>query len=259
MKHDIRHLFRRFVPRGWYQQLRTVANKLAILHCEGPQLLSRLHPLDDSVITLCLHSLAHPFKLRRCASHIDGLVQNVFRCEYDRWLGNFNPHVIVDAGAYIGDLTCHWATRFPAARIFALEPNPLSYEYTQANVAPYGKQVTLIPAGLGAEEGSCSLSGSEMGAYLIKAASTQESNIPVTTVEALLSTYGLPGIDLLKLDIEGSESEVLAGAAAWIDKVTMLVVEFHGAALEKEAIAKLAGFGFHHRRFRSLISFARHF
>ena len=206
-----------------------------------------------------LRSLKLPFMLRRCASHVDGLVQNVFRREYDRWLGDLKPRVIVDAGAYIGDLTCHWATQFPDARIVALEPNPPSHEFAQLNTDCYGPRVTVLRAGLGAIEGRCGLSGSEMGAHLVLSPNNLESSIEVTTIDAILASQKIEHIDLLKMDIEGSEAEVLANAASWIGKVKLLVVEFHGEAMEQDCIAHMSSHGLDYRRYRSLLTFARRF
>jgi len=259
MKQDFRHWARRFIPKGLYGRLRRMADRLAILRWEGPDVLRKLSQLDDSVISVELRSLKHPFKLRRCASHVDGLVQNVFRREYDRWLGDLKPRVIVDAGAYIGDLTCHWATRFPEARIIALEPNPPSYEFASLNTAFYGPGITVLRAGLGAFEGRCGLSGSEMGAHLVLSANSEELPIEVTTIDAILANQDIEHIDLLKMDIEGSEAQVLANAASWIGKVKVLAVEFHGEAIEQDCIAHLSSHGLDYRRYRSILTFARRF
>lgn len=258
MKQDFRHWVRRFVPTGFYGNLRQMADRLAILRCEGPNALRKLRQLDEAIISMDLRSLKHPFKLRRCASHVDGLVQNVFRREYDRWLGDLKPRVIVDAGAYIGDLTCHWATRFPEARIIALEPNPPSHEFTTLNTNLYGPRITVLRAGLGATEGRCGLSGSEMSAHLVPSNSL-ESPVEVSTIDAILASQNVEHIDLLKMDIEGSEAEVLANAASWIDKVKVLIVEFHGETMERNGIAHLAAHGFDYRRYRSVLTFARRF
>lgn len=43
----------------------------------------------------------------------------------------------------------------------------------------------------------------------------------------LLADYQVAQIDLLKVDIECSEIEVFAGAAAWIDRVGVILIELH--------------------------------
>lgn len=52
-------------------------------------------------------------------------------------------------------------------------------------------------------------------------------------------------IDLLKMDIEGSEKAVLRDAAAWLPKVRVLVVELHGDYSEADLRRDIEPFGFH--------------
>lgn len=47
------------------------------------------------------------------------------------------------------------------------------------------------------------------------------------TVTDVIEEFGLGQVDLLKLDIEGSEREVMADSAEWIGKISMLIVELH--------------------------------
>ena len=47
--------------------------------------------------------------------------------EYD-WCPIVDPKVIIDLGAHFGDTTLYYHTRFPNARIIAVEPAPESYE-----------------------------------------------------------------------------------------------------------------------------------
>ncbi len=46
-------------------------------------------------------------------------------------------------------------------------------------------------------------------------------------IEDLLATHGLDQIDLLKVDIEGSEKEVFEASQGWIDRVWVVIVELH--------------------------------
>ena len=260
MKQDFRYFIRRLIPRSFYHWVSMLANSLAILRCEGPGTLSQLSREDGSEVTLHLRSLKHPFTLRRAGPQLNALVQNVFRGEYDRWLGGLKPRVIVDAGGYIGDLTCHWATRFPEARIITLEPSLSSLARAEENTRPYGARVKLIRAGLGGHEGFCTLSGEEMGTHLVNGdAGELGTRVRVMTVDRLMSEQALERIDLLKIDIEGAEGEVLAGCSDWIDRVGCLVVEFHGERLESDGVAELSRHGMKCRRHRSLVTFSREF
>ena len=246
MKHDIRH------------HLRTLANWLAILRSEGWSTLSRLRHLNGQETTLQLRSLAHPFHLRLIPSHVDGLVQNVFRGEYDALLAGRNPKVIIDAGSFIGDLACHWATRFPEARIIALEPNAENFAFARRNTDPYSGRIALLNAGLWSHRCALSVSGSEMGSQVSESAAAQPGCIDAVDIPWLMENHQFERLDILKLDIEGAEKVVLGpGCADWTGRVGELVVEMHGADIEAEIVARLAGFGFTACRRRSLVFFQR--
>ena len=47
------------------------------------------------------------------------------------------------------------------------------------------------------------------------------------SVKDLLWTYQFPRVDFLKIDIEGSEVEVLGTARDWIGSVSTMMVELH--------------------------------
>ena len=51
------------------------------------------------------------------------------------------------------------------------------------------------------------------------------SSIPAVTLDDLIRDHG--EIDLLKLDIEGSELEVFQENTGWLDKVTAINIELH--------------------------------
>ena len=52
---------------------------------------------------------------------------------------------------------------------------------------------------------------------------------PALSVEAVMARYAMPRIDLLKMDIEGSEKEVFTAATIdrWLPRVQVLAAEVH--------------------------------
>ena len=67
---------------------------------------------------------------------------------------------------------------------------------------------------------------------------------PVTTIPAVLDQSGWPTIDLLKIDIEGSEKDLLGRNNAWLEKVKAIVLEIHPNTSEAEIGGYLKPFGF---------------
>jgi FkbM family methyltransferase len=89
--------------------------------------------------------------------------------------------------------------------------------------------------------------------------------VPARRLGTILRDLGHDHVDLLKVDVEGSEYEVLEDLLESSIAVTQLVVEFHhrfpgvGRERTREAVAALrsAGFGVFHVSSRSEISFLK--
>jgi hypothetical protein len=47
------------------------------------------------------------------------------------------------------------------------------------------------------------------------------------TIDGLIADYNLTEIDILKIDIEGSEKEVFRTCVSWIAKVKAIIIELH--------------------------------
>jgi FkbM family methyltransferase len=58
---------------------------------------------------------------------------------------------------------------------------------------------------------------------------TIDGDIQAISIDDIITKYDLPRIDLLKIDIEGSEREVFSASMAqhWLDRVGMILVETH--------------------------------
>ena len=202
-----------------------------------------------SEIALSLRSLHHSFVIRPGTDDLSTLVNNAIREEYGQFANSFAPEVIVDVGAYIGDTSAYFLSRFPMARVVALEPNEDSFLLASRNLLPYGERVSLLKTALWTEVTTVRFGGVQTGATI----RTHGNEIPTVTIPSLMSKFNLKFIDLLKLDIEGAESQIVpAGVGGWLNKVGTLCLETHGNEIEKLLIPILTGTGFSCRRFRNV-------
>lgn len=56
----------------------------------------------------------------------------------------------------------------------------------------------------------------------------EEHDLKTITVDRILEETGWPGIDIFKIDIEGSELELFSNNyESWISKVRVFIIEFH--------------------------------
>lgn len=145
--------------------------------------------------------------------------------------------LIIDAGAHVGVATHYFKSRFPHARVLALEANPVTFALLRKNISHNGlDDVRPIHAALAPQGGTipffASASDEEPGAWgdsVIRqpwheGEATAVVQVPAVTLSSLLTEP----IDLLKLDIEGLETAVLEEAATRLSVVRRVILEFHG-------------------------------
>lgn len=124
----------------------------------------------------------------------------------------------IDAGANVGLFTIPLATSVGAAgRVLAFEPTAETARRLQENVRRNRlDNVTLVEAALGDRRGHGTLSIHADGAYnsLAPAGSTQRVEIRVDRLDDVWDEAGRPEVSVLKVDVEGAELDVLAGATA---------------------------------------------
>ena len=96
------------------------------------------------------------------------------------------------------------------------------------------KYKNIIPINAGLWYKSCILNVYDcgLGSWGIQVSEKQMagkklSEIHAISIDDLIRRYNLENIDFLKLDIEGSEKNVLNNANTWIDKVKAMAVETH--------------------------------
>jgi len=158
--------------------------------------------------------------------------QILLGAQYDATL-TFPPRVIVDAGANIGLASIFYANRYPEAKIIAIEPEPSNYEMLTKNVALYPN---VLPMKAALWNSKANLYSSPVltahHAYQVRDRCAPDdeklcATIPGLTVRDLMAKFAIDKIDLLKVDIEGSEKEVFQDARDWIQQVGVIAIEIH--------------------------------
>lgn len=145
--------------------------------------------------------------------------------EYDIDLGE--PQFIVDAGAHIGLSSMFFASRYPKATIIALEPEPSNFEILLMNTRNY-PNIKPLQAGLWSRKTQLCIENSNVPTWSFRVVeSSTDSGISAIGIQDMLLNFKTNRIDVLKIDIEGSECEVLNNCASWIDKVGTIVIELH--------------------------------
>ena len=134
--------------------------------------------------------------------------------------------VIVDAGANIGMETVRMRHFFPQARVLAIEPSAENYRVLVRNAAEDEDFVETLNNGIWSSETALHLQpGPTNEAFSVRPAEPGEPiDLQAISMNAILQRVG-GEIDILKMDIEGSEYEVFSNNTEWVDHVKAFVFE----------------------------------
>ncbi|MFN3876263.1 MAG: FkbM family methyltransferase, partial [Flavobacteriales bacterium] len=145
--------------------------------------------------------------------------------------------LIIDCGANVGINVLYQAMRHPGARIIAIEPDPDVFRCLELNVRRWLLQgvdhrraaawvhdrgVPFSPDG--ADGGTVAMAGGGM-------------MVPSIRLRDELRRHAR--IDLLKMDIEGAETDVLLDCADELPRVDRLFVEYHSYARQPQRLHEL--------------------
>lgn len=176
-----------------------------------------------------------------CASY-----QEIFVDQLYRFRAATPAPRIVDCGANCGLSLLYFKTLYPRARMVAVEADPDIYQTLAWNVAQREwSDVSLLnkAVAVGCTEVTFHRQGADAGRIHPLSGAVGTCRVPVVDLDQLLTEP----TDLLKIDIEGAETEALA-ACRRLDLVANLFVEYHSFADTEqslhEILAKLAASGF---------------
>ena len=211
------------------------------LHFRSAMLARRVGWHDGVSLRLHPANLLYPIELRINSTDADVYRQVLIEEEYAPVVDG-HVKTIVDCGANVGYTSAYFLSRCPDAQVVAIEPFPENAELCRRNLAPYGRRATVIEAAVWSHSGRLVLDhagGNEWGVR-VRAAQAGETG----GIEAIdLPSLGLNHIDLLKIDIEGSEANLFAdGTDRWLPNVSSIAIELHGDDCEERFRSAMARF-----------------
>lgn len=170
------------------------------------------------------------------AAELDEMLNELYVKKYYQFYSTRSNPVIFDVGALIGETVLYFKDQYPQAKIVAFEPSPRSFKLLKRNVLQnHLRDVRVVNAAAGSRIGKAkffidknpnspwgrgdSLKENKFSNLLFS------QTVQVPTVK--LSGYIHQKIDLLKLDIEGAETEVITEIEPKLKYVNQLLFEFH--------------------------------
>ena len=178
---------------------------------------------------LTLPFLEHPFEIRDNPFDYATFEEVLLRRTYDISF-TAKPTSIIDGGANIGLTSIFFASRFPNARIVSIEPEEGNFELLKKNAAPY-KNITPLKGGVWSHHTWLEISDASAGnnAFTVTEQQTPtKDSIEAFGISELMQQHDWERIDVVKLDVEGSEKEIFSGGYEyWLPKTKVLIVEMH--------------------------------
>jgi FkbM family methyltransferase len=147
-----------------------------------------------------------------------------------------NP-LIIDCGSNVGISVAYFKSKFPGAEIIAFEADPKVFSLLQLNIANnnlegvelHNKAVWINDAGV--EFGS---EGADGGSIYFAGKKTKVESIRLKDI--LIRNQR---VDLLKIDIEGSEVDVINDCGDTLKSVNYLFVEYHSLLHTRQELGSL--------------------
>jgi FkbM family methyltransferase len=144
----------------------------------------------------------------------------------------FHPKHILDVGANRGDWTRTAIKHFPEARYTLVEPQDHLKGHIQ-DLLERGYQIEWINAGASDIPGTMPMSiahRDDSSTFVLtdrhgQATGGQQTTVLVRTLNMIVASSGAPPPDMVKIDAEGFDLRVLAGASELLGKTDIFLVE----------------------------------
>jgi FkbM family methyltransferase len=135
-------------------------------------------------------------------------------------------NVILDCGANIGLTSLFFASRYPKACIYSIEPNERNFELLKYNTADNPRIIPIHGAVVGHHCASVRLTTDRPSWANSITDHGGGIEVPAFTVDQIFDHHRLSRIDLLKVDIEGAEEEMFSNSE-FLRRVGFVIIELH--------------------------------
>ena len=180
------------------------------------------------------------------------IYMELFRERHHGKMPSFLPkknNVIIDLGANEGYSVLKTKEIAPKSKTIAVEPNSTAFRILKKNVEANNlKNVILVNKAVTSRNGKISFEvvkgRSEVGAVNVYKKFRRKDRLKKITVssitlEELCKKYKVDKIDLLKMDVEGSEVDILKSSKNILPKIKKSIIEYHLAQRTKDRVIKL--------------------
>ncbi len=157
----------------------------------------------------------------------ESFLENVYRIHHENFQ---DTGILIDIGANIGVVTVH-ALTLGAKHVLAVEPEPHNLQYLDTNLTGNNvhNQVTVVAAAVSDTPGTGWISDEYTHSSLVRRTSGT-TKTRVFSLKTLYDYNNITACDVLKIDVEGGEYAIIAGAdQETLTRAAYITLEFDAA------------------------------
>jgi FkbM family methyltransferase len=205
----------------------------------------------------------YPITIRAGTSDVNTFAEVLLDGEYDFALIHA-PAVILDAGANIGMASIWYATKYPSARVVAIEPAAGNVSLLLRN-CERTSNIEILHGGIWRKTCELGIIDVGNGPWAFQTQEIHQNNqilngevIQAYSINDILDIRNLDKVDLLKIDVEGAESEIFGSDCDWLSRVNAIAIELHDrfkSGCSQGFYSAIDPYGFPIREIRGLTTF----
>src|SRR5262249_49751317 len=188
-------------------------------------------PVTYRMGRLNLRGYPHPLYFRHGTSDIRVVRQIFLKEEYEGFGNEKDLSYIIDCGANIGCTALYLLSKYPKAKLIAIEPDQGNFAVLQKNLEPFGERAQAVRAGLWSSDQKLRVDrghfgdGREWSFQVRVCREGEEADVNAVSLDSVLRSAKWDRIDLAKIDIEKAEIEVFStGYDSWLSRTRNLAI-----------------------------------
>jgi FkbM family methyltransferase len=227
-----------------------VGGKEALVDTLNRILLRLGLPVSNKHFYRFVDGYSYPLCYRFGTSDESSFNQVFIRREFHGFGDIENAELIIDCGAYVGYTSIYFLNTCPKAYVISVEPDYANFKVCEKNLRPYAKRTLLLNRAIWTHETPLLAyrernSYGEWSARVRECKKKEKGNVVGIDLLSLLKNSGFKKIDVLKIDIEGTEYEIFSNNfRPWLDKVKNIYIEIHNRKCEEIFMKALSDYKF---------------
>ena len=153
-------------------------------------------------------------------------INNRIRRVYDGLCNTGHVPFILDLGANCGCSSIFFACEYPNSVVAGIEPDKGNFELAQKNTDAFDN-IVLLQAAASGVTGHCQIENPNEGNNAFRISRSDTGPIDCFSIDNLRERFNVTDLFIVKIDIEGHESDLFSENLDWMDSTFLIIIELH--------------------------------